>query len=34
MQIGLLMLAGPGTAREVAERTEAAGFAHLAFGDT
>jgi len=34
MQIGLLMLANPGTAREIAERTEAAGFAHLAFGDT
>ena len=34
MEIGLLMLATPGTAREIAERTEAAGFSHLAFGDT
>ena len=34
MEIGLLMLATPGTAREIALRAEAAGFAHLAFGDT
>jgi 5,10-methylenetetrahydromethanopterin reductase len=34
VQIGLLMLATPGRAREIAQRSEAAGFAHLAFGDT
>ncbi len=34
MDIGLLMLAFPGKAREIARRTEAAGFTHLALGDT
>lgn len=34
MDIGLLMLAFPGKAREIACRTEAAGFTHLALGDT
>ena len=34
MDVGLLMLAFPGKAREIAQRTEAAGFTHLALGDT
>ncbi len=34
MDIGLLMLGFPGRAREIARRTEAAGFSHLALGDT
>lgn len=34
MDIGLLMLATPGRAREIARRTEAAGFDHLGLGDT
>jgi len=34
MDIGLLMLGYPGRAREIARRTEAAGFSHLALGDT
>jgi 5,10-methylenetetrahydromethanopterin reductase len=34
MEVGLLMLATPGRAREIARRSEAAGFSHLAFGDT
>lgn len=34
MDVGLLMLAFPGKAREIARRTEAAGFTHLALGDT
>lgn len=34
MEVGLLMLSEPGRAQEIARRTEAAGFAHLAFGDT
>ena len=34
MDVGLLMLATPGRAREIAQRAEAAGFSHLAFGDT
>lgn len=34
MDVGLLMLGYPGKAREIAARTEAAGFAHLALGDT
>lgn len=34
MDIGLLMLAYPGKAREIARRTEAAAFTHLALGDT
>jgi len=34
MDVGLLMLAFPGRAREIAQRTEAAGFSHLALGDT
>ena len=34
MEIGLLMLSEPGRAQEIARRAEAAGFAHLAFGDT
>jgi len=34
MDVGLLMLAEAGRTREMARRVEAAGFAHLAFGDT
>jgi len=34
MDVGLLMLGYPGKAREIARRTEAAGFSHLALGDT
>jgi 5,10-methylenetetrahydromethanopterin reductase len=34
MDVGLLMLATPGRAREIAQRTEAAGFDHLGLGDT
>lgn len=34
MEVGLLMLGYPGKAREIARRAEAAGFSHLAFGDT
>ncbi len=34
MEIGLLMLSEPGRAQEIARRAEAAGFCHLAFGDT
>ncbi|MEZ4334306.1 MAG: LLM class flavin-dependent oxidoreductase [Myxococcota bacterium] len=34
MDIGLLMLGYPGRAREIARRTEDAGFSHLALGDT
>ncbi|HZO09273.1 MAG TPA: LLM class flavin-dependent oxidoreductase, partial [Myxococcota bacterium] len=34
MDVGLLMLGLPGRARETVRRAEAAGFAHLAFGDT
>lgn len=34
MDIGLLMLGYPGKAREIGRRTEAAGFSHLALGDT
>jgi hypothetical protein len=34
MDVGLLMLEEPGRAREIVRRAEAAGFAHLAFGDT
>ncbi|MFO0690291.1 MAG: LLM class flavin-dependent oxidoreductase [Myxococcota bacterium] len=34
MDVGLLMLGHPGKAREIARRTEAAGFTHLALGDT
>ncbi|MBK7951534.1 MAG: LLM class flavin-dependent oxidoreductase [Deltaproteobacteria bacterium] len=34
MDVGLLMLGHPGKAREIARRTEAAGFSHLALGDT
>jgi 5,10-methylenetetrahydromethanopterin reductase len=34
MDVGLLMLATPGRAREIARRTEAAGFDHLGLGDT
>jgi len=34
MDVGLLMLGFPGKAREIARRTEAAGYTHLALGDT
>jgi 5,10-methylenetetrahydromethanopterin reductase len=34
VEVGLLMLSEAGRAREIARRAEAAGFAHLAFGDT
>lgn len=34
MDVGLLMLGYPGRAREIARRTEDAGFRHLALGDT
>jgi alkanesulfonate monooxygenase SsuD/methylene tetrahydromethanopterin reductase-like flavin-dependent oxidoreductase (luciferase family) len=34
MEIGLLMLSEPGRAQEIARRAEAAGFSHLAIGDT
>lgn len=34
MDVGLLMLGQPGRAREIARRTEDAGFSHLALGDT
>ncbi|MAG29441.1 MAG: hypothetical protein CL908_00950 [Deltaproteobacteria bacterium] len=34
MDVGLMMLATPGRAREIAERTQAAGFDHLALADT
>ena len=34
MEVGLLMLSEPGRAQEIARRAEAAGFEHLAFGDT
>ncbi len=34
MDVGLLMLGYPGKAREIAQRSEDAGFRHLALGDT